>query len=197
MPVNKAALIGATIGILGAGSMAYHLQMAKKQDLPQSRAAEMAFEKQVSALQAFQPPEKIPGDAVIIDEKERKLSLSDFKGKLIVLNFWATWCAPCVSELPSLAKLQKSRPDLHILAVSQDLERDSKNLKDFLNANQAGNLALYLKSPELKKLLPYRGLPTTYILSKKGKILYKIEGDTDWSSHITLDFIDYVMKSQD
>lgn len=197
MPVNKAALIGATIGILCAGSMAYHLQIAKKQDVPQSRAAETAFETQVSSLQAYAPPEKIPGDAVIIDEKGRKLSLSDFKGKLIVLNFWATWCAPCVSELPSLAKLQKTRPDLHVLAVSQDLERDSASLESFLGEHQAGNLALYLKSPGLKKLLPYKGLPTTYILSKKGKILYKIEGDTDWSSHITLEFLDYAMKSQD
>ena len=115
--------------------------------------------------------------------------------KPVIINLWATWCAPCVKELPSLAKLKQARPDLHVLAVSLDLEKDLPELKTFLKKYDAAALDVYSgKGPALKKALPYKGLPTTYVLSSEGKILFKIEGDTDWSSHITSEFIDYMLK---
>ena len=198
MAVNKAALFGVFIGLVAAGSMALKLHRADQAAAPQSRAAVDAFEAQVSALVEFTPPTPVPEDAKITDLKGRKLPLSDFENKPVILNLWATWCAPCVKELPSLAKLKQSRPDLHVLAVSLDLEKDLPELQAFLKKYGAEVLDVYTgKGPALKKALPYKGLPTTYILSSEGEILYKIEGDTDWSSHITLDFIDYIVKTHD
>ena len=195
MPVNKAALIGVIIGLTAAGSMAVKLHKSSQSSAPQSRAAVEAFAAQVSDLQEYSPPSPLTAEAKITDEKGRKLPLSDFKNKPVIINLWATWCAPCVKELPSLAKLKQARPDLHVLAVSLDLEKDLPELAAFLKKYDAAALDVYSgKGPALKKALPYKGLPTTYVLSSEGKILFKIEGDTDWSSHITSEFIDYMLK---
>lgn len=195
MAVNKAACIGILIGVTAAAMMAVKLH---KPAQPPSRDAVIAFEQQVSTLAENPLPDTSLEGAVITDDRGRKIALTDFKGKPVILNFWATWCAPCVKELPSLAKLKQDRSDLTVLVVSRDLQKEAPALKTFLKENNSQALDTYLdQGPALKKLLPARGLPSTYILSGKGKILYKIEGDVDWSSHITLDFLDYVVKSQD
>ena len=108
---------------------------------------------------------------VFLDHKNNQFNLKDFKGKLILLNFWATWCAPCKEEMPSLDKLQRNHKldNLKIFAINvgqDNMEKASKFFQDM----EIKNLDLYFDSPQtLAKKFQLRGIPTTILINKDGK----------------------------
>ena len=113
-----------------------------------------------------------------------KVRLADFKGQVLVLNFWATWCAPCVTEMPALAKLQAAFPvqGLTVVAVSVDRPEDQADARAAV-----GRLPPlgYYSDPDFA--LPYRmqprieGLPTTILFDRSGKERARLSGGADWS----------------
>ena len=117
-----------------------------------------------------------------IDEKNEQLNLKDYKGNLILLNFWATWCAPCKKEMPSLDALQshENLDNLKIfpINVGQDnLERSSKFFEDL----EIKNLNIYFDSPiTLAKKFGLRGIPTSILFNKDGLEFARIIGSTDF-----------------
>lgn len=156
-------------------------------------AATKRFASSFSNFETIEGPERVTKTSVIYDEAGKKIPLTFYKGKVVVLNFWATWCAPCVTELPALAKLKEARPDIEVIAVSLDLQKSAKDLAAFLDKSNASTLGVYYdKGTELNVQFPNRGLPTTYVISSDGKITYKMEGDADWSSPDALTFVDFV-----
>jgi thiol-disulfide isomerase/thioredoxin len=111
------------------------------------------------------------------------LSLADFKGKLVVLNLWATWCQPCLKEMPSLEKLKaRLGPGLVVLAVSED-RGGAEVVKPFIAKHDLGELRIGLdpKSTAIHALHA-RGLPTSLVVDPDGKVAGSIEGAADWSS---------------
>ena len=117
-----------------------------------------------------------------LDIKNNQVNLNDYKGNLILLNFWATWCAPCKEEMPSLDQLQsqKNLNNLKIfpINVGQDnLEKASKFFED-LGIN---NLKIYFDSPvTLAKKFGLRGVPTTILINKDGYEFARIVGSIDF-----------------
>ena len=102
----------------------------------------------------------------------------------MVVNFWATWCAPCVKEMPTLDALQAKLggPGFEVLTISQDRE-GAKVAKPFVEKNQWKNLALYVEAPgKFAHDAKLRGLPTSLIVDKNGQEVGRIEGDLDWNS---------------
>ena len=115
---------------------------------------------------------------VFLDHKNNQLNLKDFKGKLILLNFWATWCAPCKEEMPSLDKLQsyKDLSNLKIFPINIGNESFEK-LEKFYNELKIQNLKFYFDHPvTLAKKLSLRGVPTTILFNKDGKEFARIIG---------------------
>ena len=117
-----------------------------------------------------------------LDDKNNQLNLSDYKGKLILLNFWATWCSPCKEEMPSLDKLQ-THSELNNLKifpinVGQDnLEKSSK----FFNDLKIKNLEFFFDSPiTLAKKFGLRGIPTSILINKDGFEFARIIGSIDF-----------------
>jgi thiol-disulfide isomerase/thioredoxin len=113
-----------------------------------------------------------------------EISLLAFKGKVLVVNFWATWCAPCVKEMPTLDALQEKLggPEFEVLAISQDRE-GARVAKAFMDTNQWTNLALYTEpGARFAKDASLRGLPTSLVIDKLGNEIGRVEGDTDWGS---------------
>ena len=117
-----------------------------------------------------------------LDDKNNQLNLSDYNGKLILLNFWATWCSPCKEEMPSLDKLQTNSElnNLKIfpINVGQDnLEKSSK----FFNDLKIKNLKFFFDSPiTLAKKFKLRGIPTSILINKDGFEFARIIGSIDF-----------------
>jgi len=114
---------------------------------------------------------------------EEQITLKDFKGKLVILNFWATWCAPCREEMPSLEKLQSDEnfSDLIILPVNIGQEKLEK-AQNFFSELGIKNLNLYFdNSLKLAKSFSLRGVPTSIIINRNGEEFARIVGSIDFA----------------
>jgi len=111
-------------------------------------------------------------------------TLADHKGKVVVLNFWATWCAPCVRELPSLDRLAGKLPKDRFAVLALSTDRAGRDrAAPFLKKLKAEHLGPALDSKSaLARSLGLRGLPTTYVLDKTGRVIGKLEGVAEWDS---------------
>ena len=127
---------------------------------------------------------KIYEDVIFKDANQKDVDLVDYKGKLLILNFWATWCAPCKEEMPSLDNLQAiiGLNNLKIFPINISKENLSKSESFFSNLN-IKNLNIYFDSPiTLAKKFSLRGVPTTIIFDKKGKEFARIMGSLDFNN---------------
>ncbi|HXR40069.1 MAG TPA: TlpA disulfide reductase family protein [Terracidiphilus sp.] len=115
-----------------------------------------------------------------VSDGSSTIHLADYRGKIVLLNFWATWCAPCIQEMPGLQQLHRDRPDLAILAVSVDEDEDA--YKRFLLQRHVDLITVRDPSESAAKLYHSEGWPETYIIDRKGIIRRKLVGDPDWSN---------------
>mgnify|MGYP001375041932 FL=1 len=151
-----------------------------------------AFEKpDLKNLVIIKNP-KIYEDVVFMDINQKNVNLDDFNGKLIILNFWATWCAPCREEMPSLDDLQINTKlnNLKIFPINIGQEDISKS-KFFFKELNIKNLDIYIDAPiTLAKKFSLRGVPTTIIFNKEGKEFARIMGSIDFNDE---EFINWLM----
>jgi thiol-disulfide isomerase/thioredoxin len=126
-------------------------------------------------VQLLKDPVTVPSFTVT-DVDGHSISLASLKGKVVLVNFWATWCPPCRAEIPDLVKLQERyRDKLVILGISED-EIPPEQVKAFA-ATMKVNYAVAMTTPELKKI--FRGvsaLPTTFVIDREGKLVRKHVG---------------------
>jgi thiol-disulfide isomerase/thioredoxin len=107
-------------------------------------------------------------------------SIADFKGKPVLLNLWATWCAPCVAEMPTLDALAAKAPGIHVLAVSQDLN-GQKKVNDFFAKREFKKLEPYVDAElALMSQLGTSTLPTTILYDANGREVWRMMGMEDW-----------------
>ena len=122
-------------------------------------------------------------DVIFVDINQKNVNLDDFKGKLIILNFWATWCAPCKEEMPSLDDLQSNTKlnNLKIFPINIGQE-DALKSKSFFKELNIQNLDIYFDAPiTLAKKFSLRGVPTTILFNKQGKEFARIMGSIDFN----------------
>ncbi len=146
-------------------------------------AVEAEKKPSVADIVWHETPQPLP-TTVFKDGADADKTLADFAGKVMVVNFWATWCAPCVKEMPTLDALQGKLggPGFEVLTISQDRE-GAKVAKPFVEKNQWKNLGLYVEAPgKFARDAKLRGLPTSLIVDKNGQEVGRIEGDLDWNS---------------
>ena len=126
---------------------------------------------------------KIYKDVIFKDINQKDINLDDFKGKLLILNFWATWCAPCREEMPSLDYLQSNTKlnNLKIFPINIGQEDISKSEFFFKELN-IKNLDIYIDAPiTLAKKFSLRGVPTTILFNKEGKEFARVMGSMDFN----------------
>jgi thiol-disulfide isomerase/thioredoxin len=107
----------------------------------------------------------------LTDTQGQRHKLADYKGRWVVMNFWATWCVPCIQEIPEIAEFQKAHPNVVVIGVAMDAENVAK-VKQF--ARKTGHdYALVLGDDAVEKQLGEpRALPTTRIYDPSGKVVY-------------------------
>ena len=136
---------------------------------------------------------KIYEEVVFKDSNNYDVNLDDFKGKLLILNFWATWCAPCREEMPSLDDLQSNSnfDNLKIFPINISQENFSKS-DSFFKELGIQNLEIYFDAPiTLAKKFSLRGVPTTILFNKKGEEFGRIMGSIDFNN---LEFINWLKQ---
>jgi len=113
----------------------------------------------------------------------RKIELKDFKGKVIFLNFWATWCGPCKEEMPSMEALyqQFKEKDFILLSISVDYE-GLKPVKEYMEKHRYTFPVLIDSKFKVLDLYEVKGIPTTFIIDKKGRMIGKSIGPRNWKS---------------
>ena len=132
-------------------------------------------------------------NVIFLDQKDQKINIDEYKGKLLLLNFWATWCEPCKEEMPSLDKLQvNSELDkIKIFAINIGKENLDKVNKFFVDLN-IKNLELYFDSPTtLAKIFSLRGVPTSILINKEGQEFARVIGSIDFEDK---NFINWIKK---
>ena len=118
-----------------------------------------------------------------LDSKNNQLKLNDYSGKLVLLNFWATWCAPCKEEMPSLDLLQANEnlDNLKVFPINVGQDNIEKSILFFEDLN-IKNLDPYFDSPvTLAKKFGLRGIPTTIFFNKKGEEFARVIGSIDFN----------------
>jgi len=126
-----------------------------------------------------------------VDGEGRKAELADFAGRTVLLNLWATWCVPCVKEMPSLDRLQAALGGRDFQVVALSVDRGGRDtVEPFLKKLGIQNLALYLDQPNASmSALGPRGLPTTLLVGPDGKEIGRVEGEVAWDSPEIIAFL--------
>lgn len=145
----------------------------------------------------FPRPSPVP-DIALSGLEGDEVRLSALRGKVIVLNFWATWCPPCIEEMPSLERLYRRfrNRQFEIVAVSVDAE-GAKPVRKFIG--ERGFTFRVLLDPAKKTEVPFgvRGLPISYVIDRKGRMVAGAIGAIDWSSKKATTYFENLLREVD
>jgi cytochrome c biogenesis protein CcmG/thiol:disulfide interchange protein DsbE len=132
-----------------------------------------------------------PAPDFTVRDSDRAVTLHDFKGKIVVLNFWATWCPPCVEEMPSLVQLQAKLKNQGVEVVGVSVDVDGDAYHHFLQEHKVDLLTV--RDPDQKSNTLYGTFryPETYIIDRNGMIRRKFIGAVDWNQP---DVVEYLSK---
>jgi len=132
------------------------------------------------------------GDAArdfTVQDSDRKITLNQFRGQVVVLNFWATWCPPCVQELPSMMTMQDRLRGKGVMVLGVSIDVDGDAYHRFLKLHNVNFLTV--RDPEQKVATTYgtAGWPETYVIDRQGVMRRKFIGPVDWTSPEVMDFL--------
>jgi thiol-disulfide isomerase/thioredoxin len=135
----------------------------------------------VAKFELAKPPKPLP-DLGFTDGNDKPLKLADFKGKAVLINFWATWCAPCVKEMPSLDRLQAAMGKDKFLVLPLSLDGPSRpKVVPFYKDKDLVNLGIYFdRGKKAMQGLGISILPTSILVDPAGNELGRLEGEADW-----------------
>ena len=115
-----------------------------------------------------------------VSDGANSVHLANYKGKVVLVNFWASWCGPCIQETPALVELHHDRPDLAILAIS--IDEDPGAYQRFLQRFHVDYTTVRDPDQTVARKYGTDGWPETYIIDRTGVLRRKVVGDPDWSS---------------
>jgi thiol-disulfide isomerase/thioredoxin len=180
----KLKLLGVVVllgAAAGAGYFALHL-------------APSGAPPQDGVMVGFLPAAPAPMPAVaFLDEDGKDTDLTRFKGKVTLVNLWATWCTPCIKEMPSLERLKTARESDHftVATISEDIQ-GATAVDAFFTKNGVAGLPRYLDPKNaFNRAFKLNGLPTTLLLDRDGHEIGRFEGIADWDGPEALRLVDW------
>ncbi len=187
-------MIAAGLAVIAAITGIYLFQAEGRKAGPESQAASPSIpgpsgiskDLATGTLAAFlvKPDRPALADAAFQDAEGKPLKLSDWKGRVALVNLWATWCAPCRKEMPDLAKLQKElgSDDFEVVAISVD-RKGAEASAAFLKETGADGLRLYVEpTTAILNDIQALGLPATVLIDRQGREIGRLLGPADWAS---------------
>lgn len=135
-------------------------------------------------------------DFTLTDLEEKPVSLHGFRGKVIFLNFWATWCPPCRLEMPTMEKLHRQLGPQGLVILAVNFQEGSKQIRDFFKTHELSFPVLQDEGAEAFELYQAWSLPTTFLIDREGKIVGKVVGYRDWDAKLALSFFRQLLDAQ-
>ncbi len=124
-----------------------------------------------------------------IKDSDHSVTLSQFRGNIVLLNFWASWCPPCVEETPSLVEMQDRLRQKGVIVVAVSIDVDEAAYHRFLKAYKVNMVTVREPSQKTAELYGTHGWPETYIIDRTGVIRRKFVGPVDWNSPEVTQFL--------
>jgi peroxiredoxin len=158
----------------------------------ENRKLERLF-KEMGVLQI--PPAADAVEIQLKDQNGRPTLLSEFRGKIVFINFWTTWCPACVIEMSSMEKLHQKFKDKDFAMVAVNLQESDTTVLKFFKEYKLTFTTLLDSTGEVGAAFGIRGIPTTFILDKKGIIIGRALGPREWDSRDSFDLFEYLTES--
>ena len=124
-----------------------------------------------------------------VQDSDRTVALNQFRGQIVVLNFWATWCPPCVEEMPSLVQMQRRMKAKGVTVVAVSIDVDENAYRQFLKEHGVDLLTVRDPAQKTPALYGTHGWPETFIIDRKGVMRRKFIGAVDWTEPEITDFL--------
>ncbi len=124
-----------------------------------------------------------------MQDSDRTVALNQLRGQIVVLNFWATWCPPCVEEMPSLVEMQRRMKAKGVTVVAVSIDEDEGEYRSFLKQHGVDLLTVRDPGQKTPALYGTRGWPETFIIDRNGVMRRKFIGAVDWTEPEITDFL--------
>jgi cytochrome c biogenesis protein CcmG, thiol:disulfide interchange protein DsbE len=124
-----------------------------------------------------------------LQDSQNKVTLSQLRGQIVVLNFWATWCPPCIEEMPSLVEMQRRMKDKGITVVAVSIDEDESAYQKFVKEHAANLLTVRDPAQKTPTLYGTHGWPETFIIDRGGVMRRKFIGPVDWTDSEVMSFL--------
>lgn len=185
-PGKKVAAVAAVVGV--AAIVAIIVPVASSQDADRlctlGQGPQKPSARTVGTLQVWSEPCVLPDGVAFMEEAGAPVGLDAFKGRMVVLNLWATWCPPCLREMPALDRLQESMggATFEVVALNQD-RGGAAMARQWLDVQGLGNLAVYADPKGgVPRAVEAAGLPTTLVIDPQGREVARLVGEAEWDS---------------
>jgi thiol-disulfide isomerase/thioredoxin len=189
-PALKTFLLLLILPVLGLVVFSYsEIDLFAKTE---SQELEQLF-KDMGVLQI--PPGNDPIEIRLKDPAGRLTSLSEYRGKIVFINFWTTWCLACVVEMPSMEKLHQKFKDKDFVMVAVNLQESASTVIKFFKEYKLTFMALLDSTGDVGAGFGIRAIPTTLILDKNGRIIGKALGPREWESKDAIALFEYLTDS--
>lgn len=130
-----------------------------------------------------------PANDFTVKDSDRTVSLNQFKGQVVVLNFWASWCSPCVAELPSMMEMQERLRNRGITVLGVSIDVDDEAYHRFIKQRNVNFVTVRDPEQKVAGLYGTSGWPETYVIDRDGVMRRKVVGPINWDSPDILEFL--------
>jgi peroxiredoxin len=139
----------------------------------------------------------MPAPDFTLPDLEGKLkNLADFRGRVVVLNFWATWCPPCIDEMPSLERLHQAMADRGVAVIAVSVDERFSDVPAFVEKFDLTFSVLYDEGKKVSRKYQTFKYPETYILDREGRLKSKVVGPRDWAAPTVIrDMVDLLKEA--
>jgi peroxiredoxin len=153
-----------------------------------------ARELLLEAMGMAKVPPKAAPDFTLPNTDGQQVSLQQYRGKVVFLNFWATWCIPCREEMPALERLHQTYQSQDLAIISIDLKESAEQVKTFFQKHELSFPALLDQNGSVFRDYLVAGMPTTYLIDRDGTLLARGVGGRDWTRAEALQLIQQLIK---